>query len=189
MRLNARERYATKERQLEVQRRAKNDRVWPLKHLRRFVELFLKFNVPYDLCRLRHLSYQFLQSSENPNQTAFELIRELRKVRIVNHHFQEERSIVESTLQISVNDAPLHHCTTASISSTLKDEIYSSSSIASFDSLETFAILRAISCITLNGAANSSLSLVVCSLCNPIEYVKTEKEHRTHLLREHETTK
>jgi len=72
--------------------------------------------------------------------------------------------ITGDTLQISVKEAPLHHCTTASMSSTLKDEMYSSSSITSFDSFETFAILRAISCITLNGAANSSFSLVVCSL-------------------------
>ena len=75
-----------------------------------------------------------------------------------------EQIITGDTLQISVNEAPLHHCTTASMSSTLKDEMYSSSSITSFDSFETFAILRAISCITLNGAANSSFSLVVCSL-------------------------
>lgn len=75
-----------------------------------------------------------------------------------------EHEIRELTLQISEKDAPRHHCTTASISSTLNDCTYSSSTIESFDSLDTCAILRANSCMTLNGAASSSFNFVVCSL-------------------------
>lgn len=53
---------------------------------------------------------------------------------------------------------------TASISSTLNEETYSSSSMVNLDSFETLAIRLAISCMTLSGAVNSSVNLVVCSL-------------------------
>lgn len=53
--------------QLEVQRRAEDDRVWPLKHLRGLIELFLKLNVPNDFGRLGHLSNQLLQPPEHSN--------------------------------------------------------------------------------------------------------------------------
>lgn len=68
------------------------------------------------------------------------------------------------TLQISEKEEPRHHWTTASISSTLNDWTYSSSSISSLHSFDTLAIRRAISCITRRGAASSSFNFVGCSL-------------------------
>lgn len=79
---------------------------------------------------------------------------------------REMRKGSERTLQMSENEAPRHHWTTASMSSTLNDCTYSSSTSGNFDSRETFAIRRAISCITRNGAASSSFNFVTCSLCN-----------------------
>jgi hypothetical protein len=72
------------------------------------------------------------------------------------------------TLQISENDAPRHHCMTASMSSTLNEDTYVFSSIGSFDSFDTLAILRAYSCMILSGAASSSLSVVCFSLYGKI---------------------
>lgn len=80
------------------------------------------------------------------------------------------------TLHMSANEAPRHHCTTASMSSTLKEETYSSSTTGSLDSFDTLAIRRAISCITRKGAASSSLSLVGCVLCAP-----RYRQHRAYI--------
>lgn len=67
------------------------------------------------------------------------------------------------TLQISLNLAPLHHCNTASIISTLKVWTYSSSTSAMPDSVDTLAIRRAVSCSTRSGVASSSFSLTFAS--------------------------
>lgn len=66
------------------------------------------------------------------------------------------------TLQISANFAPLHHCRTASMSSILKLETYSSAFTSNFDSCETLAMRRAVSCITSKGAAKSCFRLICC---------------------------
>jgi len=77
------------------------------------------------------------------------------------------------------------------MSSTLKLDTYSSSTTGNLLSLATLAIRRAISCITLNGAANSSFSRTVCSLYK-VQHTHKQLRPRlprqgTHLLRKHKT--
>lgn len=67
------------------------------------------------------------------------------------------------TLQISANLTPLHHCNTTSIISTLNVCTYSSSTSAIPDSVETLAILRAVSCRTRSGWASSSFKRILAS--------------------------
>lgn len=67
-------------------------------------------------------------------------------------------------LVISLKAAPRHQLITTSMSSTLKEAMYSSSFKASFDSFETVAMRLAISCIVRKGAASSSLRVIVASL-------------------------
>ena len=62
---------------LQVQGRAEDDRVWSFEHLRGLIELFLQLGVTYDLRRLAHLANQLLESAEDTDETAFELIGEL----------------------------------------------------------------------------------------------------------------
>ena len=67
---------------LQVQGRAEDDRVWSFEHLRGLIELFLQLGVPYDLRRLAHLANQLLESAEDTDETAFELIGELWERRL-----------------------------------------------------------------------------------------------------------
>jgi hypothetical protein len=92
-------------------------------------------------------------------------------------------------LQISANLAPLHHCKTASISSTLKLETYSSSFSVSLDSIDTLAMRRALSCIARRGVAKSSLSRICCDDCVKIEsaWMIPLPLRQTHLLIKNKT--
>lgn len=83
----------------------------------------------------------------------------------VHFHGETDDTHTSVILQTSENLAPRHHCMTASMSSTLNDWTYSSSTSGSLDSRETLAIRRAFSCITRKGAARSSLSLTTCVDC------------------------
>lgn len=67
---------------------------------------------------------------------------------------------------MSANLAPLHHCNTASIISTLKLWTYSSSTTAIPLSLDTLAIHRARSWSCRSGAARSSFSLTCVVDCH-----------------------
>ena len=67
-------------RALQIQRRSKDDRAWPLEHLGCFFKFLLQFNVANNLCSLNHLSNKFLQPSEYTDKAALELVRELQGV-------------------------------------------------------------------------------------------------------------
>lgn len=73
-----------------------------------------------------------------------------RKIRI------NEPSYTSVILHICENFAPWHHAYTTSINSGLNFFTYSSSSMFILHSLATFAMRRAVSCISRNGPDNSS---------------------------------
>jgi len=70
----------TQSSQLQIQRRAENHGIWSFKHLRRFLELFLQFFIADNFGCLCHLTDEFLQTSENSDETAFELVRQLANI-------------------------------------------------------------------------------------------------------------
>ena len=78
-----------------------------------------------------------------------------------------EPSNTSVSWQRSAKRAPWHHCSTASISSTLKLCTYSCSTTGSWLSTDTCAIRRAVSCSTRRGAVISSRKRDGCSLFSP----------------------
>lgn len=63
--------------ELQVQRRAEDDRVLSLEHLQRPYELLLQIRVSDHFCGYGHLSNELLQSTEDADDSALELISEL----------------------------------------------------------------------------------------------------------------
>lgn len=63
--------------ELEVQRRAEDDRVLSLEHLQRPHKLLLQIRVPNCFRRRRHLSDKLLQPTEDADDSALELVSEL----------------------------------------------------------------------------------------------------------------
>lgn len=72
-----------------------NDGVWSLEQFQRFLEFLLELGVPDRLCSHRHLSYEFLQSTEDTNDGS---------LKDIGHLEYEERSKNPSPLKI------LHDC-------------------------------------------------------------------------------
>jgi len=69
---------------------------------------------------LSHLPKELSETPEDSDETTLELVSELQKSIIIKLNPTIEYRI--RTLQISEKDAPRHHCTTASMSSTLNEE-------------------------------------------------------------------